>query len=91
MTYADCLMGNSIESTDARVPAELVTYKMSWHTQMHTARYPWLMSIQAENFIEMNPVDATARRLRTGDWARLTSATSPEELKGWCGHRHDCA
>jgi anaerobic selenocysteine-containing dehydrogenase len=67
---------------DAALPLQLITYKMSWHTQMHTSRYPWLMSIQAENFIEMNPVDATARGLRTGDRARLTSASSTEGVEG---------
>jgi len=55
---------------------------MSWHSQMHTSRYPWLMSIQAENFMEMNPVDANARGLRTGDRARLASASSPAGVEG---------
>ena len=76
------LMGQSIDARDSALPLQLITYKMAWHTQMHTSRYPWLMSIQAENFIEMNPVDATARGLRTGDRARLASASSPEGVEG---------
>ncbi len=78
---ADAL-GNSIAVTDAGFPLQLVTYKMAWHTQMHTIRYPWLVSVQPENFIEMNPVDATARGLRTGDRARLTSASAPQGAIG---------
>jgi anaerobic selenocysteine-containing dehydrogenase len=49
---------------------------------MHTARYPWLMSIQSENFVEMNPVDAQARHLRTGDRCRVISASLPAGVIG---------
>ena len=76
------ITGQAIATQDSALPLQLVTYKKSWHTQSHTIRYPWLVSIQAENFIEMNPVDATARGLRTGDRARLTSASSPEGVEG---------
>jgi anaerobic selenocysteine-containing dehydrogenase len=75
-------MGQSIALRDAALPLQLITYKMSWHSQMHTARYPWLMSVQAENFMEMNPEDAAARKLRTGDRARLVSASAPEGVLG---------
>jgi tetrathionate reductase subunit A len=40
------------------------------------------MSVQAENFIEMNPQDADARNLQTGDRARLTSASAPQGVDG---------
>jgi anaerobic selenocysteine-containing dehydrogenase len=76
------ITGQPIEVRDQALPLHLITYKMAWHTQMHTIRYPWLVSIQAENFIEMNPVDAEARHLRTGDRARLFSASSPEGVVG---------
>ncbi|MHB1310269.1 MAG: molybdopterin dinucleotide binding domain-containing protein, partial [Limisphaerales bacterium] len=76
------LLGRSVAEQDQGFPLELITYKMSWHSQMHTCRYPWLMSIQAENFMEMNPVDANARGLRTGDRARLMSASAPEGVEG---------
>jgi len=76
------ITGQSIATQDSALPLQLVTYKMSWHSQMHTSRYPWLMSIQAENFMEMNPVDANARGLRTGDRARLASASSPAGVEG---------
>jgi tetrathionate reductase subunit A len=76
------MLGQSIATQDSALPLQLITYKMSWHSQMHTARYPWLMSVQAENFMEMNPVDASARNLRTGDRARLTSASNPAGVEG---------
>ncbi len=76
------MLGRSIAARDSSLPLHLVTYKMSWHSQMHTVRYPWLMSVQAENFIEMNPEDADARDLQTGDRARLFSASSPEGVEG---------
>lgn len=76
------ILGRPVAVQDAALPLHLVTYKMSWHTQMHTARYPWLMSIQPDNFIEINPVDATARGLRTGDRAKLFSASAPEGIEG---------
>ena len=49
---------------------------------MHTIRYPWLVSVQPENFVELNPVDANARSLRTGDRCRITSATNPTGVIG---------
>jgi anaerobic selenocysteine-containing dehydrogenase len=76
------MLGRSIAERDSALPLQLVTYKMSWHSQMHTVRYPWLMSVQAENFIEMNPDDAGARDLQTGDRARLFSASAPEGVEG---------
>jgi anaerobic selenocysteine-containing dehydrogenase len=76
------ITGQPIAAQDSALPLQLITYKMSWHSQMHTSRYPWLMSIQAENFMEMNPVDGNARGLRTGDRAKLTSASSPAGVEG---------
>jgi anaerobic selenocysteine-containing dehydrogenase len=76
------MLGQSIATQDSALPLQLITYKLAWHSQMHTARYPWLMSVQAENFMEMNPVDASARNLRTGDRARLTSASLPAGVEG---------
>jgi anaerobic selenocysteine-containing dehydrogenase len=76
------ITGQPIAAQDSALPLQLVTYKKSWHSQMHTIRYPWLVSVQAENFMEMNPVDANARGLRTGDRAKLTSASSPAGVEG---------
>jgi anaerobic selenocysteine-containing dehydrogenase len=76
------IVGRPIASRDASLPLQLITYKMSWHSQMHTARYPWLVSVQAENFVEMNPTDAEVRELRTGDRVRVVSASAPEGVEG---------
>lgn len=47
--------------SDAGFPLQLITYKKGWHTQMHTIRYPWLVSVQPENFVELNSSDGAAR------------------------------
>lgn len=78
---ADAL-GNSMEGRDTEFPLQLVTYKLGWHTQMHTIRYPWLVSIRPDNFVEINSADAGARGIRTGDLVRLTSASFGEGLVG---------
>ncbi|MBI4659086.1 MAG: molybdopterin-dependent oxidoreductase [Verrucomicrobia bacterium] len=76
------VLGNPVDTLDAAFPLQLITYKLAWHTQMHTIRYPWLVSIQAENFVEINPTDATPLNLRTGDRARVTSASAPQGIEG---------
>jgi anaerobic selenocysteine-containing dehydrogenase len=85
------IAGHAIETTDAGFLLQMVTYKMSWHSQMHTIRYPWLVSIQPENFVELNPVDAQARNLRTGDRCRLTSASNPAGVTGRVRATHTVA
>ncbi|MBI2431745.1 MAG: molybdopterin oxidoreductase, partial [Candidatus Hydrogenedentes bacterium] len=76
------LLGNPIETQDSAYPLQLVTYKYAWHTQMHTIRYPWLVSVLPENFVEMNSVDAAARGIASGDLVRVSSASSPEGVIG---------
>jgi anaerobic selenocysteine-containing dehydrogenase len=76
------VMGNAVDPLDGAYPLQMVTYKLSWHTQMHTIRYPWLVSIQPENFIEINSRDASERGIRTGDEVRVTSASAPEGVVG---------
>ncbi len=76
------VMGNPIESLDSAFPLYLTTYKMSWHTQMHTIRHPWLVSIQPKNFVEMSRADAEALGIHTGDQVRVTSPSSPEGAAG---------
>ncbi len=71
-----------VAERDAAYPLQLITYKMAWHSQMHTIRYPWLVSIQPENFVEMNSADAAARGIRTGDQVLVTSASAPSGVVG---------
>ena len=71
------VMGNVIPYTTSEFPLQLVTYKKGWHTQMHTIRYPWLVSIQPENFVEISRIDANARGINSGDFVLLKSEENP--------------
>ncbi len=75
-------VGNVIEPTDGQYPLHLVTYKLPWQYQAPTIRYPWCLSIQPGNFVELNSVDAAARGIRTGDQVRVTSRSSPQGAVG---------
>jgi len=70
------LFGNPIEIQDASFPLQLVTHKLSWHSQMYTIRYPNLVSILPENFVEISSADAVPRGIRTGDRVRIVSASN---------------
>ncbi len=76
------LLGRPVAEQDKGFPLQLISYKMSWHSQMHTIRYPWLVAVQPENFVEMNPRDAQARQLRTGDRCRVFSASKLDGVIG---------
>jgi assimilatory nitrate reductase catalytic subunit len=45
-----------------------------WHTRTKTGRIPILEGLAPEAWVEMHPEDATALRLRSGDWARVESS-----------------
>jgi anaerobic selenocysteine-containing dehydrogenase len=57
---------------------ELGTQKSVLHTQARTAENLWLMSLEPENALEMNPVDAAKYGVDTGDWV---------ELENWSGDK----
>ncbi len=44
-----------------------------WHTRTKTGRIAVLEGLAPEAWVEMHPVDASALRLRSGDWARVSS------------------
>ena len=56
----------------------LGTGKRVLHTQARTGQNLWLMSMQPENGLEMNPVDAARYNVDTGDWV---------ELENWSGDK----
>ncbi len=58
-------------------PFQISSYKDAFHTQSRTASNLWLMSIKPENAMEINPADAGRLGVRTGDWVRAKSPTSP--------------
>lgn len=68
--------------TDFTYPFQLVTYKMVLHGQARTQNLPWLTVWQPENFVELNASDAASLGLRTGDRARVSSASNPTGLIG---------
>ncbi|RMF72689.1 MAG: molybdopterin oxidoreductase, partial [Planctomycetota bacterium] len=70
--------GGDVLAADADYPLLLSTYKQAWHSMARTICQPWLVSLQQENFVEINSVDAAARGIQTGDQVRVTSASHPE-------------
>jgi anaerobic selenocysteine-containing dehydrogenase len=57
---------------------ELGTNKRMQHTQGRTAENLWIMSLEPENGLEMNPEDAARFGVKTGDWV---------ELENWSGDK----
>jgi len=55
---------------------EIGTNKRMQHTQGRTAENLWLMSLEPENALEINPEDAGKFGVKTGDWV---------ELENWSG------
>jgi anaerobic selenocysteine-containing dehydrogenase len=71
---------NSID--DAGYPFHLITYKSAQHTQSRTAALPWLMSVQGENYIEINTSDADGLGITDGEEIRLVSMTNQGGIVG---------
>ncbi len=76
------VLDRPITLTLPEYPLQLVTYKKGYHTQMHTIRYPWLVAIQPENFVEISAQDAAARDIHTGDFVRLRTPNYPQGVIG---------
>ncbi|MEE9594004.1 MAG: molybdopterin dinucleotide binding domain-containing protein, partial [Candidatus Hydrothermarchaeales archaeon] len=55
---------------------EIGTNKRMQHTQGRTAENLWLMSLEPENALDINPADAAKFGVKTGDWV---------ELENWSG------
>ena len=73
---------NPVATFDRGFPLTLVSYKQAWHSMARTICLPWLVSLQPENFVEMNRADAEARGIRTGDEVIVTSASQPQGSVG---------
>lgn len=56
----------------------MITYKHIQHTKSRTAASPWLMALELENSIIINPVDASRLGFRDRDEVKITSATCPD-------------
>jgi tetrathionate reductase subunit A len=55
-----------------------ITGKRAWHVQSRSTNNQWLLEIEPENFLLMNPSDASKNALQTGDKVRVISASYPE-------------
>ncbi len=59
-------------------PLRMVTQKDILHTKSRTVTNYWLLSLDPENEVIVNPRDAGPLGLKTGDTVRIVSATNPE-------------
>ncbi|NIA25441.1 MAG: molybdopterin-dependent oxidoreductase [Gammaproteobacteria bacterium] len=68
--------GNEID--DAGFDLTLITFKEIWEGQSRSRGSEWLQkAISPKNFLQMNSRDAAARGIKSGDHARVLSATLP--------------
>ncbi|MFQ6001684.1 MAG: molybdopterin dinucleotide binding domain-containing protein, partial [Anaerolineae bacterium] len=74
------LAGNRIE--DEGYPFTLITFKSILGGHSRTIVDEWVRQIWPENSIWVNSADAAPLGLRTGDMARITSATNQEGVTG---------
>jgi anaerobic selenocysteine-containing dehydrogenase len=68
--------GNAIKDLDPSYPFILITYKTAIHTQSRTMANPLLAELWPENWIVINPVDASTLGISDGDSIKITSATN---------------
>ncbi len=73
----DCT-GKPINDEKDGYDLTMITYKHIQHTKSRTAASPWLMALELENGIIVNPVDARRLGLRDGDRVKITSASCPD-------------
>lgn len=72
----------AIVNDSAQYPLRLITYKTVQHGQARTNVNPWLMLMIPENPVEINPVDASALGLETGDMVNIASASHSQGIEG---------
>jgi len=70
-----------IKFDEAAYPYRMITYKPWQHTQSRTAMNLWLMSLQPENALEINPADAAKLGVKTGDWVVVEGLTGDVKQK----------
>ena len=67
---------------DEAYPFQLINAKMQCHCNLHTQNNPYLMGIEEENWVELNPVDATPLGILDGD--RVAVASPLKEVSIQC-------
>jgi anaerobic selenocysteine-containing dehydrogenase len=79
-TYVEPYMGfdgEVIDDSAGGYDLKLITYREIAQTKSRTPGNYWLRALLPENFLLMNPVDASQRGLRDGDEVHISSATNP--------------
>ncbi|BDG61068.1 molybdopterin-dependent oxidoreductase [Caldinitratiruptor microaerophilus] len=68
---------------DDALPLVLINWKARQHGTHRTVAAAWLREVRPENHLWMNPADAAARGIRTGDRVRVRSASAAVEARVW--------
>jgi len=84
---------------DKEYPFQVTNSKMRFHCNLHTQENPYLMQIESENWVELNPQDAGRYGITEGDRievespiekvvisARTSENVQPGVLRVMCGH-----
>ena len=58
---------------DAEYPFQLINCKSQYHCGTHTQNNPYLMTIAGENWVELNPLDASRLGIANGDLVEIAS------------------
>jgi thiosulfate reductase/polysulfide reductase chain A len=58
---------------DTEYPLQLINCKSQYHCGTHTQNNPYLMSIAGENWVELNPLDASRLEIFDGDRVEIAS------------------
>lgn len=60
-------------------PLQFINWKARQHGTHRTVNSAWLREVRPANFVTMNPVDAQARGIESGDAVKVTSSTYEAE------------
>ena len=66
---------------DADYPFQLINAKMQFHCNLHTQNNPYLMQIEGENWVELNPTDAKRLDISDGDLVEVSSPLNKVTIK----------
>lgn len=66
---------------DEDYPFQLVNAKMQYHCNLHTQNNPYLMGIEDENWVELNPADAQRLGIIDGDRVEVASPLKKVTIK----------
>ena len=58
---------------DKEYPFQITNNKMRFHCNLHTQENPYLMQIEGENWVELNPLDAARYGIAEGDRIEIAS------------------